>query len=189
MRFITYVTLTLIVAAMLVFGESVAVAQKKSAIAPYTIVDLRGPYHTADGNWSTSSAEKISNPNPVTGTVYVTGWHARPDGVQRSCLWTINGGQNVAAANLDGSIFASEVNSAGVVGGSQDGRPALRFLDGSVVLLPTTENYFGLVRGLNDPNSNGVFQVVGFQQPNTPTIVPRACPQVALVNPAQAANG
>jgi hypothetical protein len=171
LKFITYVTLALIVGAMLQFGESAAVAQKKSTVAPYTIVDLPGPYHTADGNWSNSFTEKISNPNPVTGTVYVTGWHARPDGVQRSCLWAVNGGQNVAAAGLHGLIFANAVNSAGVVGGSQDGRPALRFLDGNVVLLPTTENNFGLVRGLNDPDSNGLFQVVGFQQSNTPTIV------------------
>jgi hypothetical protein len=86
-------------------------------------------------------------------------------------LWAVNAAQSVAVANLDGIIVARDVNSAGIVGGSANGFPALRLADQTVVTLPTSDDIIGWVMGLSDPDENGEFLVVGFQQPYDPSAV------------------
>lgn len=177
MRSITPRTCALALAAALLIGQSTAVAQKKGGgggtTAAYNIVDLRGPYHAADGNWSFTAADRISHPDPSSGAVYICGWYDRGDGTHRSCLWAVNAAQNVAVADLDGVIdaYPRDVNSAGVVGGIASGRPALRLPNETVVTLPTSDDIIGWVMGLSDPDENGNFLVVGFQQPHDPSVV------------------
>jgi hypothetical protein len=133
----------------------------------YTIVDLRSPYHTADGNWSQTYAEKISHPNPATGVVFVSGSYVR-SGQYYPCLWSVSPLQAVGVTDLAGTIEARDVNAAGIVGGVANNRPAVLIPGVGVVTLPTTNSDIGQVHGLNDPDSNGVFHVVGVQQPYTP---------------------
>jgi hypothetical protein len=177
MRSVTPRTWALAFAALLVIGESTAVANKKGGgggtTAAYNIIDLRSPYHAADGNWSFTAADRISHPDPSTGTAFICGWYDRGDGTSRSCLWGVSAAQSVAVADLDGVLDARprDVNSAGIVGGSANGRPALRLTDQTVVTLPTSGDIIGWVTGLSDPDEYGDFLVVGFQQPYDPSTV------------------
>jgi hypothetical protein len=177
MRSISPRICALVFAAVLVIGQSTAFAQKKGGgggtTAVYNIIDLRSPYHAADVNWSFAAADRISHPDPSTGAVYICGWYDRGDGTSRSCLWGVSAAQSVAVADLDGVLDARprDVNSAGIVGGSANGRPALRLPNQSVVTLPTSGDIIGQVMGLSDPNENGEFLAVGFQQPYDPSTV------------------
>ncbi len=176
MRSISPHTCALALAALLI-GQSTALAQKKGGgggtTAAYNIIDLRSPYHAADGNWSFAAADRISHPDPSTGAVYICGWYDRGNGTSRSCLWAVSAAQSVAVADLDGVLDARprDINSAGIVGGSADGRPAVRLADQTVVTLPTSGDIIGWVTGLSDPDENGNFLVVGFQQPYDPAVI------------------
>lgn len=145
--------------------SSPAFAQKPKpgATASYTIIDLRSPFHAADGNWSQTYAEKISSRDPATGLIYVTGEYVRA-GQTKPCLWSVSANQTIVATNLAGLIEPRDVNAAGIVAGIVNDRPALWIPNVGVVPLPTTNNGLGQVVALNEPDEDGVFEVLGSQQ-------------------------
>lgn len=154
--------------ALTIGTPSPAFAQKPkpgggTTTAAYTIVDLRSPYHAADGNWSQTYADKISSRDPVTGLAFVTGEYVRA-GQTKPCLWSVSANQSVVATNLAGLIEPRDVNAAGIVAGIVNDRPAILLPNVGVIPLPTTNNGLGQVVALNDPDADGVFEVLGSQQ-------------------------
>ena len=126
--------------------------------AGYTIVDLSGPYHDADGGESQTYAERISDVS-AGGAVFVLGTFETGSGSE-PCVWMLNGGAPVAT-DLTGSIeLATDVNSAGVVCGRTNLRPVLLFPDGSTIY-PEDASSEGPIRAINNPDADGVFQAVG----------------------------
>ncbi len=172
MRSIHGLALVMAVVAACLTPHTSAFAQKGKpggggTTAAYTIVDLQSPYHAADGNWSQTYADKISQPHPVSGTAFVTGRYVRY--AQSSpCLWAVQSTQSVSVIDLAGLIEPTDVNAAGVVGGSVNDRPAILVPDVGVVILPTINNGLGQVVALNDPDADGAFDVLGFQQASGP---------------------
>ena len=159
-----------VAAACLSINASV-LAQKKPAAA-YNIIDLRSPYHAADGNWSSTSAERISSVDTATALTYISGDYERSSGVRRSCLWAVSGSGSVVVADLDSIIEPSDVNAAGIVGGILNGlpanRPALWHPNFGVLDLLESPDGGGWVAALNDPDEKGEFQAVGFAETLTP---------------------
>jgi hypothetical protein len=129
--------------------------------AAYTIVDLPGPYHDADGGYSRTFAEHISN--VAAGVrVFVLGRYEVAVGSPQPCVWTVDAA-GVSVADLTGlldkySSSPSDMNSAGIISGQKDGHAALLFPGGQVVLLSSGP---GVVSALNDPDDEGVFQAIG----------------------------
>lgn len=151
-------------------AQSHAFAQKPKpggggTTAAYKIIDLRSPHHAADGNWSSTRAERISPVDPDTGLVYICGDYERSGDVSPSCLWAVSSSGSVAIVDLDGLIESNDVNAAGVVGGVVRGvpafRPALWHSSFGVLELLETPDGGGEVTALNDPDENGEFQAVG----------------------------
>jgi hypothetical protein len=64
------------------------------------------------------------------------------------------------AGQLDVVIYA-DINSAGIITTERDFRPMLLLPDGTAVFL-ADESVSGRLNGLNNPDANGVFQVVGY---------------------------
>ena len=126
--------------------------------AGYTIIDLPGPYHDADGGESQAYAERISDISS-SGAVFVLGTFVTGSGSE-PCMWTINGGGPVPT-DLTGLIeVATDINSAGVICGRTNLRPVLLFPDGSAVY-PEDASSEGPIRAVNNPDADGVFQAVG----------------------------
>lgn len=166
MRSLTRLALTAALTAACLTTHSSAFAQKKQSAA-YKIIDLRSPYHAADGNWSSTNARSISPVDPVTGLVYICGGYERY-GAGSSCLWAVSIAGTVAVADLNGLIGAIDVNSAGIVGGIIPGvpadRPAVWHPDFGVLDLLDTPDAAGRVAALNDPNNAGEFQAIGVKE-------------------------
>lgn len=171
------IALAVAVAAVCLTTDSIAFAQKKPSAA-YKIIDLRSPYHAGDGNWSSTTAERISSVDPATGLTYICGDYGRsggvPAGVRRPCLWSVSGTGSVTVTDLDGVILPNDVNAAGIVGGMIDstpvGQPAVWHPNFGVVHLPVSlEGGGGWVTAINDPDAAGVCQAVGLQEIDTPT--------------------
>ena len=135
---------------------------KKGGVASYTILDLPGLFHAEAGGWSYTYAEKISDP-ASDDTVYVLGWDRSAD-PSVPCLWTIDANRSITAEDITPWIDTiNDVNSARIVCGMVDERPALLLADNSVVLLAAVGET-GRVMGINNPNQLGVFQAVGYVQ-------------------------
>lgn len=171
MRSLNRIAFAAAVAAAYLTTHTSAFAQKKQPAA-YTIVDLRSPYHAADGNWSSTTAERISPVDPATGLVYICGDYQRDAATSRSCLWAVSASGSVAVADLDGLIAANDVNAAGIVGGTvlrlPADQPALWHSDFGVLNLQDTPDGGGRVAALNDPDDGGELQAVGFLETLTP---------------------
>lgn len=124
---------------------------------PYVIIDLPGPYHQADGNYSYVRAEVIGDPSP-DGIVNILGAEMNAG---EPILWRIDAARNVSTFDLSllvGSAY--DVNSAGVIAAKLDGRPVLLLSDFTRIELAGGTNT-GYVHGLSNPNTAGVFRVVG----------------------------
>jgi hypothetical protein len=130
-----------------------------NANTAYTIIDLPGPYHQVRG-WSQTYAERIADADG-NGTVYVLGRFV--DGAYGAiiprCVWTL-AATGVSAEDITGLLDTPrDINSAGIVAGQKDQRPALLLPNGETVYLADQ----GHATAMNNPDDAGVFQVVGNQ--------------------------
>jgi probable HAF family extracellular repeat protein len=125
----------------------------------YTTIDLPGPYHAANGGSSQTAALQIADVAGM-GPVYVLGGYG--SSFNQPCVWTVSSNGSTVATDLAGQInVANDINSGGIIAGQLGNRPVLLLTNGTPVFLGDA-SVSGSVRGLNNPDANGVFQAVGY---------------------------
>ena len=129
--------------------------------AAYTIIDLPGSYHELNGGSSQTGAGRIADAG-TDGFVYILGAYRIGTG-DEPCVWTVSPDGTVAVTDLAGQIdnYQTDINSAGIIAGERGFRPLLLLADGTTVFL-ADESVSGRLYGVNNPDANGVFQVVGY---------------------------
>jgi hypothetical protein len=145
-------TVLLFISFAVALEPSQVFAQKPKG-GDYTTIDLLSPYHVADGNWSGTRATRVSNRSAASSDVYVVGQFDDDDSsASFPGLWTVTLAGSVSVLDLSSTMLdVRDVNSDGIAAGSTVGeRPAVRFADGRVIVLPTPSDLPGLVWAISE---------------------------------------
>ncbi len=151
------VGLIAVACAVAFLGAATTLAGKPGPSAVYDVIRLPGP------SGIQSHATAISQTSAL-GVTFALGFY---DGNQGdTCLWQVAVNGNVAVTDLKGIVGqANGVNSAGMVAGVTNSLGihvgVVRLLDGTVVTLPTLAGSVTRAYGINDPDQDGIVQVVG----------------------------